>query len=168
MAVSDTDLLRAWTQVLTLSKLKAGDAVTVLTSDHTHPQTLRCAITAASMLGALRQPAGPAAGQRGQGAQPRPAGLPGHHAAHRQPAGDRCAQGQRPGAGPDDLLFSPEQHEILQGGTKILLAVEPPEVLLRMVPTVADRDAREAGVALLKAGREMRVTSAAGTDLRCP
>ena len=32
------------------------------------------------------------------------------------------------------LLFSPEQHEILQAGTKILLAVEPPEILVRMVP----------------------------------
>ena len=37
------------------------------------------------------------------------------------------------------LLFSPEQHEILQSGTKILLAVEPPEVLARLVPTEADR-----------------------------
>ena len=37
------------------------------------------------------------------------------------------------------LLFSPEQHEILGAGTKILLAVEPPEVLARMVPTEADR-----------------------------
>ena len=53
MAICDTDLIRAWTQVLTLSKLKAGDAVTVLTSDHTHPQTLRCAITAATMMGAV-------------------------------------------------------------------------------------------------------------------
>ena len=37
------------------------------------------------------------------------------------------------------LLFSPEQHEILASGTKILLAVEPPEVLARLVPTEADR-----------------------------
>ena len=37
------------------------------------------------------------------------------------------------------LLFSPEQHDILSAGTRILLAVEPPEVLVRMVPTAADR-----------------------------
>src|SRR3546814_9384507 len=29
------------------------------------------------------------------------------------------------------LLFSPEQHEVLQTGTKILLAVEPPEEIGR-------------------------------------
>jgi 2,5-dihydroxypyridine 5,6-dioxygenase len=39
------------------------------------------------------------------------------------------------------LLFSPEQAEILESGTKILLAVEPPEILARMVPTPEDRAA---------------------------
>jgi 2,5-dihydroxypyridine 5,6-dioxygenase len=66
------------------------------------------------------------------------------------------------------LLFSPEQHEILAGGTKILLAVEPPEVLLRMVPTQEDYERVQAGVALLKGRKTMRVRSAAGTDLHLP
>ena len=41
MAVSDYDLTCAWKQVLTLSKLEAGQTVTVLTGADTHPQTLR-------------------------------------------------------------------------------------------------------------------------------
>ena len=66
------------------------------------------------------------------------------------------------------LLFSPEQHEILKSGTKILLAVEPPEVLVRLVPTLADRTRVLAAAKQIAAAREMRVTSAAGTALVCP
>src|SRR5438477_247400 len=43
MPVSDVDLIDAWKQVLTLSRLEAGDIVTVLTSTNTHPQTLAAA-----------------------------------------------------------------------------------------------------------------------------
>lgn len=48
MSVSDIDLIHAWKQVLTLSRLEAGQTVTVLTGADTHPQTLRCAIAASS------------------------------------------------------------------------------------------------------------------------
>jgi hypothetical protein len=66
------------------------------------------------------------------------------------------------------LLFSPEQHEILKAGTKILLAVEPPEVLLRMVPNERLPNSRAGRSGAAQGATEMRVTSAAGTDLRCP
>ncbi len=168
MAVSDTDLIRAWTQVLTLSRLEPGAAVTVLTSERTHPQTLRCAITAATMLGASVS---------GLDLPP----VNGDKALSRDPLaylGTTPLTNNRPAIAAlkasdlvldlMTLLFSPEQHDILKCGTKILLAVEPPEVLLRMVPTKADRERVLAGAALLKGGREMRVTSTAGTDLRCP
>ncbi|MDM0019185.1 2,5-dihydroxypyridine 5,6-dioxygenase [Variovorax saccharolyticus] len=168
MAVSDTDLIRAWTQVLTLSKLGAGDAVTVLTSDHTHPQTLRCAITAATMLGACvsRLDLPPVNAEKSLsrdtlaylGTTP----LTGNRAAIAAlKASDLVLDLMT-------LLFSPEQHEILAGGTRILLAVEPPEVLLRMVPTLADYHRVQSGVALLKGRKSMRVRSPGGTDLHCP
>ena len=64
------------------------------------------------------------------------------------------------------LLFSPEQHEILSSGTKILLAVEPPEVLARMVPTVADKKRVMAAAEKIGKAKEMHVTSDAGTDVR--
>src|SRR3546814_6157667 len=66
------------------------------------------------------------------------------------------------------LLFSPEQMGILKGGTKILLAVEPPEVLVRLLPTLEDKDRAARAAALMKASKEMHVTSKAGTDLRLP
>jgi 2,5-dihydroxypyridine 5,6-dioxygenase len=59
------------------------------------------------------------------------------------------------------------QHEILATGTKILLAVEPPEVLVRLVPTEADRTRVRAATARLSRAREMHIVSDAGTDLRC-
>ncbi len=65
------------------------------------------------------------------------------------------------------LLFSPEQVEILESGTKILLAVEPPEILARMVPTLADRDRVRAAGQRIEAAREMNVSSPAGTNLVC-
>jgi 2,5-dihydroxypyridine 5,6-dioxygenase len=168
MAVSDTELIRAWTQVLTLSKVKSGDMVTVLTGDSTHPQTLRCAITAATMLGACvsRLDLPPVNGEKSLsrdslaylGTTP----LTGNRAAIAAlKASDLVLDLMT-------LLFSPEQHEILAAGTKILLAVEPPEVLLRMVPNEDDYRRVQAGAALLRGRKEMRVTSAAGTDLRCP
>ncbi|WP_321291488.1 2,5-dihydroxypyridine 5,6-dioxygenase, partial [Alcaligenes phenolicus] len=66
------------------------------------------------------------------------------------------------------LLFSPEQIDILKSGTKILLAVEPPEILVRTVPTEADRSRVTAAAGLIKAAKEMSITSPAGTNLRCP
>jgi len=63
------------------------------------------------------------------------------------------------------LLFSPEQIDILGSGTKILLAVEPPEVLVRTVPTEADRTRVLAASEKLRKARQMRVVSDAGTDV---
>ena len=167
MAVSDTELIRAWTQVLTLSNVKSGDMITVLTGDTTHPQTLRCALTAATMLGACvsRLDLPPVNGEKS---------LSRDQLAY---LGTTPLTGNRPAIAAlkasdvvldlMTLLFSPEQHEILASGTRILLAVEPHEVLLRMVPNMEDYRRVQAGAALLRGREQMRVTSAAGTDLRC-
>lgn len=168
MAVRDTDLIQAWINVLNLSKLKKGDAVTVLTSDHTHPQTLRCAVTAATMLGAIvsRLDLPPVNAEKSLsrdplaylGTTPLTGNLPAIAALK---ASDLILDLMT-------LLFSPEQHEILQAGGKILLAVEPPEVLLRLEPTREDYVRTQAAAALLKQAKQMRITSASGTDLYCP
>jgi 2,5-dihydroxypyridine 5,6-dioxygenase len=63
------------------------------------------------------------------------------------------------------LLFSPEQIEILKTGTKILLAVEPPEVLARILPTEGDKTRVLKAKARIEAARTMRAASAAGTDV---
>ena len=53
MPVSDHQMIEAWKQVLTLSKLEAGQSVTVLTGAATHPQTLQCALIASQAMGAI-------------------------------------------------------------------------------------------------------------------
>ncbi|ARP94942.1 2,5-dihydroxypyridine 5,6-dioxygenase [Bordetella genomosp. 13] len=168
MPVSDYELIQAWQQVLKLSRLQAGQTVTVLTSAATHPQTLGAALIAAQSMGAVvnRLDLPPVNGEKALsrdslaylGTTP----LTGNKAAIAAlKASDLVLDLMT-------LLFSPEQHEILAGGTKILLAVEPPEVLARLVPTEADRARVKAAAACIEAAREMTVTSPAGTELRCP
>ena len=167
MAVSDFDLIEAWKSVLDLSNLTAGQSVAILTGPHTHPQTLRTAIVACRTMGAIvnRLDLQPVNAEKSLsrdllayvGTTP----LTGNPAALALcKASDLVLDLML-------LLFSPEQAEILESGTKILLAVEPPEVLVRMVPTAADRDAVERAGAAIGAARQMRVSSYAGTDLVC-
>jgi 2,5-dihydroxypyridine 5,6-dioxygenase len=167
MPISDTDMINAWREVLTLSKLTKGEVVTVLTSPDTHPQTLSTALIAARDLGAIvnRLDLPPVNGEMSLsrdklafvGSTPL-TGNPAAMAALK--ASDMVIDLML-------LLFSPEQGEVLESGTRMLLAIEPPEVLARLVPTMADRVRVKAAAEKLKVAKEMHVTSAAGTDLRC-
>ncbi|WP_443115904.1 2,5-dihydroxypyridine 5,6-dioxygenase [Herbaspirillum seropedicae] len=168
MAVSDHDLISAWQQVLSLSRLEAGQIVTVLTSSTTHPQTLSTAMTAAALMGATvnRLDLPPVNAEKALsrdslaylGTTP----LTGNRAAIAALKESDLVLDLM------TLLFSPEQHEILSTGAKILLAVEPPEVLVRMVPSEDDRRRVAQAARLLEGKREMHISSDAGTDLRCP
>lgn len=168
MSVSDTDLTRAWKEVLTLSKLRPGQTVTVLTGADTNAQTMRCAIAAASELGArvnrldLPPVNADKALSRDALAYLGTTPLTGN------PAAIAALKASDLVLDLMTLLFSPEQHEILKGGTKILLAVEPPEVLCRIVPNEADRARVLRATDRIRRSREMVVTSPAGTELRCP
>lgn len=168
MPVSDHDLIQAWQHVLTLSRLEAGQTVTLLTSAATHPQNLMAARIAAQSKGAIvnRLDLPPVNAEKAHsrdalaylGTTP----LTGNHAAIAAlKASDLVLDLMT-------LLFSPEQHDILKSGTKILLAVEPPEILVRALPREADRVRVKAAAARIEAAREMHVVSAAGTDLHCP
>ncbi|KMS66375.1 leucyl aminopeptidase [Prauserella rugosa] len=63
------------------------------------------------------------------------------------------------------LLFSKEQFEIQGAGTRILTAVEPPELLARLMPTRELRERVEVGEELLAKAQTMRITSPHGTDV---
>ncbi len=63
------------------------------------------------------------------------------------------------------LLWSEEQTRITSGGARMLLVIEPLEVLHRMFPRPDARRRVEAGRAILEAAKELKVTSAAGTDV---
>lgn len=66
----------------------------------------------------------------------------------------------------EGLLHAPELGAILGGGARILMVSnEHPEILERLVPDPALKPRVEEGAALLARASQMRVTSAAGTDL---
>lgn len=168
MAVSDFQLIKAWQQVLELSKLQPGQMVTILTGAATHPQTLSTALIAVQAAGAIvnRLDLPPINAEKSLSRDPLAylgtTPLTGNRAAIAAlKASDLVLDLMT-------LLFSPEQHEILADGTKILLAVEPPEVLVRCVPTAADRERVLAANARLSKAERMHVVSRAGTDLHCP
>jgi 2,5-dihydroxypyridine 5,6-dioxygenase len=166
VAVSDSVLFDAWKQVLTLSKLEKGQSVTILSDGLTHPQTLATATAAANSLGAIvtRLEFAPVNGERSL-SRDKVAYL-----GNTPLTGNKVALAALKAS---DLvidlmllLFSPEQVEALEGGTRILLAIEPPDVLARMVPTEADRARVIAHAAKLSATRHMQVTSEVGTNLK--
>ena len=66
----------------------------------------------------------------------------------------------------EGLLHAPELGAILGGGARILMVSnEHPEILERLVPDPALKSRVQQGAAMLAEADEMRVTSAAGTDL---
>ncbi len=168
MAISDFQMIEAWKEVLTLSKLHAGQVVTILSGAATHPQTLAAALIAVQSFGAIanRLDLQPINGEKAHsrdalsylGTTP----LTGNRAAIAALKESDLVLDLM------TLLFSPEQHEILKAGVKILLAVEPPEVLARLVPTAADRNRVLAASEKLGQAKLMHISSSAGTDFYCP
>ena len=165
MAVSDFIMLEAWKQVLSLCRLEKGQCVTVLTDPDTHPQTLSAAIAGASSFGAIvnRLEFIPTNGERSLspdktayvGTTPLTSN---RMALAALKASDLILDMVL-------LLHSPEQNDVLAGGAKMLLAIEPPEILTRLVPTPQDRTRVLASARKLEVARHMHITSAAGTDL---
>jgi 2,5-dihydroxypyridine 5,6-dioxygenase len=158
-------MLEAWKQVLGLCRLERGQCVTVITDPETHPQTLSTAIAGAVSYGAIvnRLEFVPTNAERSLsrdktayvGTTP----LTGNRAALAAlKASDLILDMVL-------LLHSPEQNEVLAGGSRMLLAVEPPEILARLVPTLEDRSRVLAAARKLESARRMRVTSPGGTDL---
>lgn len=64
------------------------------------------------------------------------------------------------------LLRGLEQDEIMKAGVRILYVTEPPEALVRLVPTPDDKRWARAAEARIKAAKTMRIVSRAGTDLK--
>lgn len=63
------------------------------------------------------------------------------------------------------LLFSHEQIAMQEAGARVLLVVEPREILERLFPTPALRKRVEAGERRLSGAKSLRFTNAAGTDV---
>jgi 2,5-dihydroxypyridine 5,6-dioxygenase len=63
------------------------------------------------------------------------------------------------------LLFSPEQMEIQESGTRVLLCIEPIEHIEAMQPSARLRERVEAGAEILSKAKTLRFTNEAGSDV---
>lgn len=165
MPVSDDYRVETWKEVLRLCRLKADEDVVVLTGESSHPQNIDAAIRTVAASGAKFYrmelppvpPRGPVVGDRTTFLGVTPL------------TGNRMATDALKKADLIidlmGLLHSQEQLEILASGTRMLMVVEPPEILAKMVPVEDDKRRVMAADARLRAAKTMRITSQAGTDL---
>ncbi len=66
----------------------------------------------------------------------------------------------------EGLMHAPELPKILKGGARVLyISNEHPEMLERLLPSPADEEQVRAGMRRLREGKQMKVSSPAGTDL---
>jgi len=165
MAVSDFQMIEAWNAVLKLSNVQHGQNVSILCGPHTHPQTLQTATIATQAAGAIvtKVELQPINAEKATSRDLM--NYLGETPLTNNPVALAALKSSDLVLDLMLLLFSPEQMEILESGTKILLAVEPPEVLVRTIPTEADRKRVLGASKLLQAAKQMHVTSPAGTDV---
>ena len=164
MPVSDDLRLAVWREVLQLSRINSAETIAVLTGETSLPANVDMAMRASASLGAkvcrIDVPPGAAAGGFGQRASVEVTPLTGHRlVVDTLKKADMVLDLM-------GLLHSPEQLEILAAGTRMLMVIEPFEMLSRMIPVADDKRRVKAAEKRYKAAKEMHVTSDAGTDLR--
>lgn len=159
---TDADLVGLFKAQLELSKIGPGQTLAVLTEGSERADYAACFLAAAQQLGAHALQVNVPKRVSSGGAM--------------QNFGKTSLSGNRPAIEAlkeadmvidlMTLLFSEEQLEITGAGARMLLVIEPPEVLRRMFPTQDVRRRVEHGETLLKSARTLRITSRAGTDVR--
>ena len=164
MPINDSELSQMFEHVLKLSKVDETQSVAILKSHYSNARTVRAAMDAAQRLKAqvyiVELPSfnHPIAMGNDMTAYCGDTPLTGNKAAQKAlEAADMIVDTMM-------LLHSPEQEQILKSGTRILLAVEPPEVLARMLPTMMDKERVTASQKLLEKAKSIRVTSKSGTN----
>jgi 2,5-dihydroxypyridine 5,6-dioxygenase len=165
--MSAIDLIGLFKRELELCKVKPGEVMAVLSGPNTRPDYSAAFVAAGQQLGAevfrLDLPAPVQSFGKtpttAQGALWGRTPLTGHRsgvATLKQAAILVDLVG---------LLHSAEQVEIQKAGTRVLMVVEPPEVLARMLGRESARKRVEAGGRKLAKADTLRITSPAGTDL---
>ena len=165
MPVSSIQIANMWRDVLKLSNVRPGEKVLVLTSSHSNPALIDGAMRAAVEL---------------QAKVARLDLLPTWHVAEGRSdattidgisaieGNDLAIEAMKAADLVVDLIWlihSAAQKEILKSGTRMLLAYEPPEVLARVLPSQDDRRRVLAAKEAYARGKQIRITSEAGTDL---
>jgi 2,5-dihydroxypyridine 5,6-dioxygenase len=155
-----------WREVLALSNLRPGECVLVLTSTNSSPQLVEAAMLTSAEMGArvLRLDIPPMWDPAESGTDP--TAVTGQSQLDDNPMALAAMKEADLVIDLVFLLFTPAQREVLKSGTRMLLVYEPPEILARCMPSMDDRRRVLAARDTYLKGREIRITSRAGTDLR--
>ncbi|MCW6507838.1 leucyl aminopeptidase [Lichenifustis flavocetrariae] len=155
--MADSDMVGLFRKELELCKVKAGERIGILSEDQIRADYAAAFLVAAEELGAdpfhvnIRKRPGSFFG-------------PGNSLRGRQAAID-ALKGADMVIDLIGLLWSNEQTEITNAGPRMLLVLEPVEVLSRMLPSAESRRRVEAASRVLKGARSMHITSRGGTDV---
>jgi 2,5-dihydroxypyridine 5,6-dioxygenase len=152
MAVSQQELIQSWMKVLTLCKLSSVETVCLLTRADIHMRNVEAAEHVARHIGAHVFRLEPAMDTRSL-----------HENKVAMEALKSCSMvidflGLH-------LLRRGEQEEIMKAGARILYVIEPPDALVRLIPSEDDKRRVRLAEASIRKAKSMQVTSAAGTNL---
>ncbi|HSV84429.1 MAG TPA: 2,5-dihydroxypyridine 5,6-dioxygenase [Ramlibacter sp.] len=155
----DAEVLELFTRELTLCGVRQGESVVVLTADDEWAENAHAFMAAAGQLGATTFNLNVRRGQRNA------VGVQGRHPLVGNELALRTLRSASMVIDMVGLLFSREQAEIQAAGVRILRVMEPFHVLKQMFPTEDLRRRVEFAKGLLEQARQLRFTSAAGTDI---
>lgn len=149
MSVTPAKLMSLWQQVLKLSRVNPGDSVVVLNTYDGSTPYKAVAVSQPELLGA----------QVSYVEVPSRSCLP-----------DAMLPLLKAADLIVDLAFILDSriHDCRQTGSRVLVVLEPPEILERMLPQPEDKQRAVAARERLAHGKMMHVTSAAGTDFYAP
>lgn len=155
----DTEVLKLFIRELRLCDVKRDDTVVVLTADDEWAENAHAFMAAAGQLGASTFNLNVRRGQSNA------VGVQGRHPLVGNALAMQTLKSATMVIDMVGLLFSREQAEIQAAGVRILRVMEPFHVLKQMFPTEDLRRRVEYAKGLLERARQLRFTSAAGTDI---
>ena len=166
MPVSQSELTQHFEHVLRLSRVDESQSVAILESHYSNTFIVNAAMEASLRLKArayiVELPAFNHETAMGNDLT----AYVGHTALTDHPAAQQALMAADLVVDTMMLLHSPEQEAILKSGTRILLAVEPPEMLARMLPSESDKRRVVAAQKVFEQAATIKVTSAAGSDFQ--
>ncbi len=156
----------AFERVFTLCKVGRGEAVAILSETQSRPLNVHLAELALARLGATIFHVVVPTPPQDAPVPVRSTGASGALTGQRAALESLKAAGMVADLTVEGLLHAPELPEILSGGARVMMiSNEHPDALERLVPEPEMEGRVKAAVKRARAASEMRVTSAAGTDL---
>ena len=154
MALSDSQQISMWEEVLRLSNVNDKETVVVLTKPEARPENIKAAYNACIEIGATTIHMEPHIGS----ARLRDNGVAMEAMRQADLVIDLVGL---------HLLRGGERPHVLAADTRILYVTEPPAALARMMPHEDDKRRVTAAGQRIEAAKTMRVESTAGTSFEC-